>query len=451
MNTPVLLNENSIRPLPELQGVGFCSMCQLSPEGLTEFRYENVGRYHNYHVTAKAWNWPLSYSPPPALKIDAFSPNLNKELHVGHLRNLAVARAMSGILENRSVLGVKKAATQSLFGWFHFINYTPSIFYDVLMPDDVIETRSLTEAEVAIMKEKEPGYWKQIQQVGHLYNAIDPPRVWDGPNGPIIVVRGDGRKLYAYHDLVFAEEVGPTHYITGHEQSSHFASLGFKDKHLPLGLVLGVNGKKLSSREGTAISANDAMQMVIDKLDPKTENIKKVAWNVLAWNFLRVSRSQDLKFEPEIWTSPMCGGMYITYTYARIFSALQDTSIEPFSDTSVSHMDLWIKQGFKNCGWEGFYPFTHWRGLEKIDYQLLGFASQSVYWKYQSQTALDPAPFANYLFELAGKFTGFYENCPVQKADDAATRDSRLVLCALTARVLKLGLETLGIETVEQM
>jgi arginyl-tRNA synthetase len=56
----------------------------------------------------------------------------------------------------------------------------------------------------------------------------------------------------------------------------------------------------------------------------------------------------------------------------------------------------------------------------------------------------------NYLFELAGKFTAFYENCPVLKAD-SAVRDSRLALCDLTARVLKQGLDTLGIETVEQM
>ncbi|MGB7768443.1 MAG: DALR anticodon-binding domain-containing protein, partial [Verrucomicrobiia bacterium] len=56
----------------------------------------------------------------------------------------------------------------------------------------------------------------------------------------------------------------------------------------------------------------------------------------------------------------------------------------------------------------------------------------------------------NYLYELAGKFTSFYENCPVLKADDAV-RASRLALCDLTARVLKQGLETLGIETVEQM
>ena len=56
----------------------------------------------------------------------------------------------------------------------------------------------------------------------------------------------------------------------------------------------------------------------------------------------------------------------------------------------------------------------------------------------------------NFLYELAGKFTSFYENCPVLKADDA-TRASRLALCDLTARVLKQGLETLGIKTVEQM
>jgi arginyl-tRNA synthetase len=56
----------------------------------------------------------------------------------------------------------------------------------------------------------------------------------------------------------------------------------------------------------------------------------------------------------------------------------------------------------------------------------------------------------NYLFELAGKFTGFYENCPVLKADDT-TRQSRLTLCDLTARVLKQGLDVLGIEVVEQM
>jgi arginyl-tRNA synthetase len=62
-----------------------------------------------------------------------------------------------------------------------------------------------------------------------------------------------------------------------------------------------------------------------------------------------------------------------------------------------------------------------------------------------------PNYLCNYLFELAVHFSRFFENCPVLKADDTATRDSRLALCDLTARVLQQGLETLGIETVEQM
>src|SRR2546426_117252 len=56
----------------------------------------------------------------------------------------------------------------------------------------------------------------------------------------------------------------------------------------------------------------------------------------------------------------------------------------------------------------------------------------------------------NYLYELAGDFARFYENCPVLKAE-AETRASRLAICDLTARVLKQGLEVLGIETLEQM
>ena len=61
-----------------------------------------------------------------------------------------------------------------------------------------------------------------------------------------------------------------------------------------------------------------------------------------------------------------------------------------------------------------------------------------------------PNLLCNYLFELAGKFSSFFENCPVLKSE-GATRASRLVLCDLTAKVLKQGLNTLGIETLEQM
>jgi arginyl-tRNA synthetase len=56
----------------------------------------------------------------------------------------------------------------------------------------------------------------------------------------------------------------------------------------------------------------------------------------------------------------------------------------------------------------------------------------------------------NYLYELAGHFTSFYENCPVLKSEPEQ-RASRLLLCDLTARTLKQGLDVLGIDTLDQM
>jgi arginyl-tRNA synthetase len=61
-----------------------------------------------------------------------------------------------------------------------------------------------------------------------------------------------------------------------------------------------------------------------------------------------------------------------------------------------------------------------------------------------------PNLLANYLFELANLFHGFYEACPVLKAS-AELRESRLILCRGTARVLKQGLELLGIGVPPRM
>jgi arginyl-tRNA synthetase len=61
-----------------------------------------------------------------------------------------------------------------------------------------------------------------------------------------------------------------------------------------------------------------------------------------------------------------------------------------------------------------------------------------------------PNLLANYLYELANAFHGFYEACPVLKSE-GETRTSRLALCELTARVLQQGLELLGIRVPERM
>jgi arginyl-tRNA synthetase len=63
---------------------------------------------------------------------------------------------------------------------------------------------------------------------------------------------------------------------------------------------------------------------------------------------------------------------------------------------------------------------------------------------------LKPHHLCNYLYELATKFSGFYENCPVLQSEEP-TRSSRLILSDATAKTLACGLDLLGIEHPEQM
>ncbi len=92
----------NIHPLPKDQGVGFFS---LEPVPDVEgYRYEQVGRYHNYYFTKENNDWPKSFDfNPNDYRIDGFSPNLNKTLHIGHLRNLALAVSLSRITEGEVV------------------------------------------------------------------------------------------------------------------------------------------------------------------------------------------------------------------------------------------------------------------------------------------------------------------------------------------------------------
>jgi arginyl-tRNA synthetase len=62
-----------------------------------------------------------------------------------------------------------------------------------------------------------------------------------------------------------------------------------------------------------------------------------------------------------------------------------------------------------------------------------------------------PNQLTAYLFELANRYSTFFEHCPVLRAETASLRESRLLLCDLTARTIQKGLELLGIRVVEKM
>ena len=387
-----------LRPLPTKFGVGFTIpdsdfnnldsgllLLHKHLKWIESYAYKKVGDHHNYYVTAENWSWPNDVQiPDTKFVIDGFSPNLNKSLHVGHLRNLAIANSLSKILSfnHRGVethhykakfvamlgasLGVKKFALDGWRYWTNFLHYKPEEYFDITLPDDMVKSRLVEDQE----------------SIG------SGSCVWDGPQGPVIVKRSDGRPLYAFHDLTFAAYVGPTHYVTGQEQKEHFMTLGLGDKHLPMGLVLGQDNKKLKSRTGDALPATELIEMLMNRLEGESDVKTKLAWNILAWNFLHTTREKNIKFDVESWTRPDQGGLYISYTYARAVSAL----------------------GKKGQQLTRVYRNQEMRSpLQEIDISLLGFAEQYRFYYQESVNRLDSAPIANFAFDLAKLISQAYE------------------------------------------
>lgn len=349
---------SGIQPLPDTQGVGFTSYV---PQNLDGYAYRSVGRYHNYHFTQSNFEWPEEPLPEQSdYVIDAFSPTLNKHLHVGHLRNLAIAKSLSQISQAQFVsflgcsLGVKEGAVEELQSWFDFLSYKPVVYRD-------------TEVSALHPVEGTPGE-------GEYEGCL----VYAGTKHPTVLRRSDGRTTYAYHDLAFAKVVSPTHYLTGSEQFEHFTNLGLGNKHLPMGLVLDPKtGKKMKSRDGNALEASQALQLVVDRLKD-TDHPRQLAWNVLAWNFLRVNRSKDVAFDVDLWTQSEAPGLYITYTFARLDSAL--AGIPTMSGQSYSDFDL----------------------------QVVGYCAYLTYYLRKAMETMDPSPIANYAHALAKKLNLAY-------------------------------------------
>jgi arginyl-tRNA synthetase len=352
-----------IEPMPPHQGVGFCAREPFigDAEG---YRAEQVGPYHNYHFTERNYRWPSANPVAPPLRrlrLDGFSPNLNKSLHIGHLRNLALAASLRRILDADGVallgaaMGTVHRARAELARWYDLADYRPTC---------VLDTDLYNIEFIYPMRDGEG------EQSGC--------KVWDGPRGPVIVVRSDGRPTYAYHDLMFQALYSPSYYITGEEQSDHFKSLGLDNKHLLMGLVQGLDGKKIKSREGEAVTADAALSSVSASLRGQPPEVRRLGWNILAWNFLSVGREQSVKFDPGMWSRPEQPGLYISYTYARLSKALSRADVHPVE-------------------------------IEPQDVPIVGNAAYFDYYLDRARTQKDASPLAQYALRLAKCLTRNYD------------------------------------------
>ncbi|MGB8370348.1 MAG: arginine--tRNA ligase [Limisphaerales bacterium] len=208
--------------------------------------------------------------------------------------------------------------------------------------------------------------------------------------------------------------------------------------HVWFGSILGEDGKPFKTRSGGTVKLADLLDeaeerafKIVSEKNPdlpeaqRREIARVVGLGAVKYADLLPNRQSDYVFS---WDKMLAlqgnTAPYLQYAYSRIKSIFRKSEI-------------------RNPKSEFFLAAAEEIALAR---HLLNFGLtlDAVAEEYR------PNFLCNYLHELAAKFTSFYENCPVLKADDVS-RASRLALCDLTARVLKQGLDVLGIETIEQM
>ena len=245
-------------------------------------------------------------------------------------------------------------------------------------------------------------------------------------------------------------------YVVDDRQSGHFKKLFLtfarwkaedakrtKLVHVGFGKILGDDGKPFKTRSGDTVKLGELMDeaeerafKIVSEKSPdmpeaqRKEIARVIGLGAVKYADLLPNRQSDYIFS---WDKMLAltgnTAPYLQYAYARIKSIFRKVEGTFNIQHSTPNIQLAAPEELALA-----------RHLLNF-----GITLEAVGEEFR------PNYLCNYLYELAGKFTSFYENCPVLKAEDEATRNSRLALCDLTARVLKQGLETLGIETVEQM
>ena len=284
---------------------------------------------------------------------------------------------------------------------------------------------------------------------------------------PLIIQKKDGGFNYATTDLAalryrfnkepYGDNAARIIYVTDHGQSNHFAGVFQVAKranwipkdcevnHVPFGLVQGIDGKKLKTREGDTIKLKDllsesvkrAKEDLLKRLENESrfENddfilntSKVIGIGAVKYADLSQNRITNYQFSFEKMLS-LNGNTapYLLYTLVRISGINRKNNMteEAINLESISYSH--------DLEWKLI------RKLLKFDEVIISIEKD-----------LMPNRLCNYLFELCKTFNRFYDQVPILKGE-IDTKISRLTLCALTEKTLKLSLELLGIETLERM
>jgi arginyl-tRNA synthetase len=465
--------------------------------------------------------------------VDFSSPNIAKDMHVGHLRSTIIGDSLARLLEFRGydVLRLNHVGDWGTqFGML--IAYLREAYPEALTTANALDIQDLVSlykkakirfdedaefketARQEVVKlqagaEDSRHAWKllcdqsrkefqviydlldiQLEERGEsFYNPFLPDIVTlledrglleesegakcvflegftnkDGDPLPLIVQKTDGGFNYATTDLaalkyrVEKDGVDKIIYVTDAGQGGHFAAVfqvatragilpeNVRVVHVPFGLVLGKDGKKLSTRAGKTIKLKDLLDEAIQRARADVEaRIKDEGRNETEEFIARVAK--------------VVGISAVKYA---------DLSQNRTSDYRFDYDKMLDLKG--NTAPYLLYAYVRPQGISRkgnIDFQklatdtkiILETDEELVLAKHLLQftevikdveESLLPNRICQYLFELAQKFNQFYVKCPILNAAEP-TRTSRLILADLTARTLKLGLSLLGIPVLERM
>jgi arginyl-tRNA synthetase len=288
----------------------------------------------------------------------------------------------------------------------------------------------------------------------------------EGHAAPFIVRKSDGAFMYATTDLATIRyrvdewQADRLLYVVDSRQDSHFEQLFATAerwienppqlRHVKFGTVLGEDKRPFKTRSGDTVGLesliNEAIsraRTIVDENDEGKPNgpeldeatradvAEAVGIGGIKYADLHHNRESDYVFS---WDKMLAKtgdtATYIQYAYARVGGIFRRGHFE--------------REAVRSSG----KPIRLQQPAERaLALQLCRFVEA-----IESVTNDDrPNLLTQYLFETANSFATFFEQCPVLKAEEDDVRDSRLLLCDLTARVLVKGLELLGIRACERM
>lgn len=261
----------------------------------------------------------------------------------------------------------------------------------------------------------------------------------EGFSAPAIIRNAQGGFGYTCSDLAaIRHRVGTLAadrliYVVGAPQAHHFEQVfavarragylpdGVSAEFVGFGQVLGADGKKFSTREGTAVTLDSLLDAA------ETEAAPSIALAAIKYADLSNGLQKDYTFDAgRMVATTGDTGPYLQYAHARVTQILRKAEAEGFGYAAVTVL------------------------AEPAEQSLALLLSRFGEVVAAVGETLQPHRLCGYLYELAGALSSFYEQCPVLKSE-GEVRSSRLALCAATRRVLATGLDLLGIEAPDRM